>query len=122
MINDNKVYSMLGIANKAKKLVSGEDAVRNSIRQNKIMLVMISTDASENTKKRFNNSADYYKVPCLLWGEKHLLGKCIGKSERSVIGITDINFCNNITKLIDHAYSQPHIKEQNAGGELFEQD
>jgi ribosomal protein L7Ae-like RNA K-turn-binding protein len=110
------------MANRAGKLVSGEDAVRNAIRQKKAKLAIISTDASDNTKKRFNNSAAYYNVPCILWGEKQLLGKCIGKSERSVIGIVDINFCNNITKLIGHAYSQPYVEEQNAGGESFEQD
>lgn len=92
----NRIYSMISLAYKAGKVVSGEDAVRKSIKNGRVKLLIISEDASENTRKRFGNAAEYYKVEKVLWGSKELLGISIGKSERSVIGITDDNFCRSL--------------------------
>ncbi len=112
----NKAYSMIGLANKAGKLVSGEDAVRNSIRSGKSKLVILAEDASDNTKKRFNNSAAFYKIALMTWGLKEELGNCIGKSERSVIGITDDNFSKSITQRLEAEV----IKKERPGGDLLE--
>ncbi|MDD3706368.1 MAG: ribosomal L7Ae/L30e/S12e/Gadd45 family protein [Clostridiaceae bacterium] len=98
----NKVYSMISLANKAGKLVTGEEGVRNLIRSSKLKLLIISEDASDNTKKRMSNSAAFYKVPYIVWGLKNEFGSCIGKSERSVLGVTDENFSNGIkVKILD---------------------
>ncbi|HOR85566.1 MAG TPA: ribosomal L7Ae/L30e/S12e/Gadd45 family protein [Bacillota bacterium] len=94
----NKAYSIISLANKAGKLITGEDAVRNSIRGGKIKLAIISEDASDNTRKRIENTADFYKVPFIVWGAKEEFGNSIGKSSRSVLGITDENFCENLKK------------------------
>ncbi len=119
---ENRIYSMLSIASKAGRIVSGEDPVRNSIRQGKVKMLIISEDASANTYKRFSNAAAYYKVDFIHWGLKQQLGSSIGKSERSILGITDEGFCNNIKELVGHALNQKASVEQNAGGELFEQN
>ena len=110
---------MLGLANKAGKLVSGEDVVRNAIRQGKAKLLIISTDASENTKKRFLNAAEYYKVPVYIWGDKEQLGSSIGKSDRSVIGINDDNFKKSVLSLMDTDQPITPIGKK-SGGELNE--
>lgn len=112
----NRAYSMIGLANKAGKLVSGEDAVRNSIRSGKVKLVVLAGDASGNTKKRFNNSAAFYNIALVTWGLKEELGSCIGKSERSVIGITDDNFSKSIKEKLDAEV----IKIERPGGDLLE--
>lgn len=109
----NKVYSMISLANKAGKLVTGEDSVRNSIRGGRMKLIIVSEDASGNTKKRIGNSSAFYNVPCIIWGMKDEFGNCIGKSARSVLGITDENFSNGIRdKLIDEVRK----KEKPGGG------
>jgi ribosomal protein L7Ae-like RNA K-turn-binding protein len=110
---------MLGLASKAGKLVSGEEIVRNSIRQGKVKLLIISEDASENTKKRFINTAEYYKVPVYIWGYKEQLGSGIGKSNRSVVGIIDNNFTNTIKLLLSAENPVTPIGEK-SGGELNE--
>ncbi|MDF2840217.1 MAG: ribosomal protein L7Ae/L30e/S12e/Gadd45 [Clostridia bacterium] len=115
----NKIYSMLGLASKAGKLVSGEEIVRNTIRQGKVKLLIISEDASENTKKRFLNTAEYYKVPVYIWGNKEQLGSGIGKSNRSVVGISDNNFTKSIQSLLDAENPITPIGEK-SGGELNE--
>lgn len=112
----NKTYSMISLANKAGKLVSGEDAVRNSIRSGKVKLAILAEDASDNTKKRFINSAAFYNIALVTWGLKEELGSCIGKSERSVMGITDENF----SKSLKEKLAVEVIKKQKPGGDLLE--
>lgn len=110
---------MLGLASKAGKIFSGEDVVRNAIRHSKVKLLIISQDASENTKKRFVNAAEYYKVPMRIWGDKERLGSSIGKSNRSVVGIGDANFTNSIITLLNAENPITPIGEK-SGGELNE--
>ena len=112
----NKAYSMISLANKAGKLVTGEDAVRNSIRNGKVKLAIVAEDASDNTKKRFRNSAAFYNVAFITWGFKEELGSCIGKSERSVLGITDENF----SKSLQEKLLAEGIKNEKPGGDLLE--
>ena len=50
----NKVYSYLGLAKRAGQVVSGEQAVMGGIQRGKVLLILIATDASENTRRKFN--------------------------------------------------------------------
>ena len=47
----NKVYGMLGLASRARKVVSGTDAVIETINKREAELVIIAQDASEKTIK-----------------------------------------------------------------------
>ena len=49
----DKVLSLIGLAMKAGQVVSGEFSVEKCIKSGKAKLVIIATDASENTKKKF---------------------------------------------------------------------
>lgn len=107
---------MISLANKAGKLVTGEDAVRNSIRGGKVKLAIVSEDASDNTKKRISNSAAFYNVFLMIWGLKEEFGSNIGKSARSVLGITDENFSKSLKeKLLAEG-----IKNEKPGGDFLE--
>lgn len=91
------------MANKAQKIVSGEDSVRSSIRTKKVKLVIIVEDASYNTKKRFSCCAHYYNIPYCFYLNKDEMAKSIGGKIRSVIGVVDEGFSSQIKKLIDDA-------------------
>lgn len=56
-------------------------------------------------KKRFINMCQYRGVDFRIFGEKDLLGKCIGKVMRAVVGIQDENFAKQLIKLIDNQNS-----------------
>lgn len=90
----NKIYSMLGLATKAGKVASGEFATEKSIKSGKAELVIVSEDASDNTKKMFSDMCVFYKVPKYFFGNKEDLGHAIGKAMRSSLAITDENFAN----------------------------
>lgn len=91
---------MIGMAYKAKKVISGEEILRKSIKENKVKLIIIAEDAADNTKKRFINSATHYNLPYYIYLTMDDFGKCLGWKSRAVIGITDTNFSDVLGKLI----------------------
>lgn len=94
----NKMYSFLGLIQKAGKLTSGSDAVEIEIKKKKCKLLIISEDASENTKKRFIRLAEEHKINYVNFGNQSELGEAIGKPNRSVIGICEENFAKGFLK------------------------
>ena len=64
----NKVLTYLGLATRAGKTVSGEFSVEKSLKQRKARLVVVSEEASENTKKKFRNMCEYRKTPLYFFG------------------------------------------------------
>lgn len=101
------ILSLLGISQKAGKLVSGQDNVERVINSKRIYLIIISQDSSENTKRRFLNMANSKKIPAVVWGNAHELGRSIGKDERKVLSLTDKGLADEIYK---------RIKSLNGGG------
>ena len=96
-----KIQSMIGLANKAGKIISGEDPVRSAIKKDKIHLLLITEDASENTKKRFINSAIYYHIPYFIYLTKEELSISLGLKIRSIVGVADQEFTNCLIRLLD---------------------
>lgn len=114
-MTDN-VYSFLGLAMKAGKLVSGEEGCEKTIRSEKAYLVIVAEDASENTAKKFSNACEYRKVPYVRFGHKEELGRLLGKEIRSVVTVTDAGFAQRLTELIMIRQSN----EKKHGGGLIE--
>ena len=96
----DRVLSMLGIAAKAGKIVSGEFATENAVKSAKAFLVVTAADASENTKKKFRDMTDFYRVPLFVYGTKESLGGCIGKDYRSSLAVTDEKLAEAVTNKI----------------------
>lgn len=99
--NIDKIHSLLGIAMRAGKLVSGEDATMLDLKKNKLNLVIVAEDASNNTKKLFKDKTSYRHVECIHLSTKEGLGVSIGKDSRAVMGIKDAGFAKKIKELMD---------------------
>lgn len=97
---DNKIYGLIGISQKASKVVSGEFSCEKAIKSNKVHLVIIAKDASDNTSKKFNDKCKYRKIPIVEYGTKESLGNAIGKVKRASIAITDEKLAKSIADLI----------------------
>lgn len=89
---------MVGIATKAGRVDSGEFMTENAVKSGKAALVIIAGDASENTKKKFNNMCEFYEVPIRVYSSKEDLGQAIGKEFRATIAITDEGLAQAIMK------------------------
>ena len=86
-----KLLSLIGLARKAGKLTVGTEG-------GKVKLVIASAEASDNTKKRISNCAEYYGV-CAEYVavSPDMLGKAIGKTATACVSIDDENFVKLIT-------------------------
>lgn len=97
---NNKVLSLVGLATKAGKVVSGEFSTEKSVKTGKGFLVLLAEDSSENTKKKFRNMCDFYEVPMYLLSDKESLGRAMGKEFRASAAIQDENFAKAIEKAL----------------------
>ena len=60
-MKNNRVLSLIGLATKAGKTVSGEFSTEKSVKTGKGLLVIVAEDASENTKKKSGICAVFMK-------------------------------------------------------------
>ena len=97
----NKVLSLLGLAFRSGNLVSGEFATREAVRKKAATLVIVANDASDNTKKMFENSCAYYKVPVYQFGMKEELGHAMGKEMRASLAVLDSGFAKALREKLD---------------------
>lgn len=88
--------SFLGLANRARKVISGEELVINEVRKQKAKVVLLSSDASSNTIKKVSDKCSFYKVPLKHVPDRYLLGQAIGKDARVVVAITDEGFAKKL--------------------------
>ena len=98
----DKVLSLLGLAKKAGKVVSGEFSTEAAVKSAKACLVLVSEEASENTKKKFRNMCSYYEVPIYFYGNKEELGRCIGQEFRASLAVTDPGFSEAVKKQLEN--------------------
>ena len=96
-MNHDRLTSLLGLAQKAGKLASGESAVEKAVRSGKAVLLIIAGDASGNAKKNFHDLASYYQVACHEGLSKDELGLATGKPPRAAIAVTDPGFGRSIS-------------------------
>lgn len=73
-MSQNKALSMIGLATKAGKVASGEFCTEKEVKSGRACLVIVADDASDNTKKKFQNMCDFYQVPIYFYKDKETLG------------------------------------------------
>ena len=100
MDNRGKIFGLLGLAAKAGKVQSGEFSVEKAVKSGRAFLVIVSEEASENTRKMFRNMCTYYEVPYYEFGGKEELGHALGKEMRASLAIQDEGFSKAIMKLM----------------------
>lgn len=97
----NKALSMISLATKAGKTVSGEFSTEKEVKTGYAELVIVAGDASDNTKKKFQNMCDFYEVPIYFYADKDTLGHAMGKEFRASLAVTDSGFAKGIMKHLD---------------------
>lgn len=92
----DRILALLGIAQKARAIASGNFLVEQAVSKRTAKLVIIAEDASANTRDGLEKITYYYKVPVLTYGTKETLGHAIGQSERSCVALLDEGFAAKI--------------------------
>lgn len=101
MTNNERLCGLLGLATRAGKAVFGTEACKSSIEKKKVKLIIMTEDAADRTKTNFKEICNKTKIP--IWEGLTIgsLSKAIGKQNKAVIGITDVNFSKEILKIIN---------------------
>jgi len=93
--------NFLGIAVRARKIITGTDLTLNGIRSGEVRLVIMASECSPRTKKDLHNKATYYNVPVIDTISGNELKMAIGK-DRKVIGVTDRGFAKRLEEIMDN--------------------
>ena len=107
----DRIFSMIGMAMNAGKVVSGEFATEKAVKTGKAFLVIVSGAASDNTKKMFRNMCTFYGVPMYAYGTKEDLGHSMGKQFRASLAVTDEGFAKSIEKRLKEAEIRAEVAE-----------
>ena len=83
MENSKKILNLLGLATKAGKIASGEFAAEKAVKSGKAHLVIVSEEASDNTRK------------------KEELGHAMGKEMRASLALLDAGFSKALVKQME---------------------
>ena len=105
-MQNNRILSSLGLAQKAGCIASGEYAVEKAVKGGLASLVIVAEDASDNTKKKFRNMCEFYEVPIYFYKDKDTLGHAMGKEMRASLAVLDEGLAKGILKHIKAEESQ----------------
>lgn len=91
---------MLGFAQRAGGVASGETAVALSLARGKARLLILAEDASEGTVSRLRSLARERSVISITFGTKESLGHAIGKAPRAALAIENRRFAQTLKGLL----------------------
>lgn len=97
----DKAYGYLGLAAKAGKAPSGEFQTEEAIKRGRAGVVILATDASDNTKKHFKDMCAFREIPVVELTDKEELGRRIGRSFRASLAITDQGLARAFLKALE---------------------
>lgn len=95
------VLQLLGLAARARKVISGEELVVKEVRSGKAKLVLLASDAAHNSSKKIQDKCTYYNVEYHVFGDRYDLGHATGKEARVAIAITDNGFAKKMSSLLN---------------------
>lgn len=99
---EKQIYSLIGICRKSGNVKAGEFMTEKTVKQGGAFLVIVAEDSSDNTKKKFKNMTDFYKVPYREFGDKDNLGNSIGCEFRASLAITNKGLADKLIEKIDN--------------------
>lgn len=100
MNNADKALSLLGLAARAGKIISGEEQVVKGIQRGNVLYVIIAEDASVNSRKKLTDKCIFYDIPFNEIFDRDKIGHAIGKESRVTVGVTDQGFSMQLEKLL----------------------
>ncbi len=100
-MNEEKICNLLGLAQRAGKLMSGDFIVEKMVKRQTVPLLILAADCATNNSKKYRQMAQTYDVPMREILTKERLGNAIGKERRVVILVNDKGFAKALLAEID---------------------
>ena len=102
--SENDILRFLGLANRASKVVSGNDQIIEEARKGNIKLLLVARDISTNTFDKFLSvlqKSDREIPSAYRFADKYKLGNAIGKPDRALVAVTDEGFAGKLEKMLE---------------------
>lgn len=100
-MNEDKILNLLGLAQRAGKVISGDFIVEKAIKRKEPKLVLLAGDCASNNEKKYIQLADIHHIPLCSIATKEALGTAIGKDVRVVVAVLDDGFVKALLKEIN---------------------
>ena len=95
-MNRDNTLNLLGLTQRAGKLVSGETFVLEKIKSKEAKLVFVASNASLNTSRRLKQKAWFYEIDVIDSFTSEELSNSIGKVSRKTIAVLDKGFAEKM--------------------------
>jgi len=88
----DKLLNLIGLAKKAGKLEAGEEPAGAAARAKHARLILIASDAADNTRRRALHFGEAGECICLeIPPTKEDLGRALGRTSCALLALTDIH-------------------------------
>ena len=95
----DSIAPFLGLALRAGRLAVGEEPVGAACRAHKARLLLLASDAADNTIRRALQFSQAGTIPCLTLSlTKEALGACLGRASCAMLAITDAGFAAGLAE------------------------
>ena len=93
----NRILSLLGLALRGNHLAVGEEPVEAVARARDARVLLLASDAADNTRRRVEHFADagqcmWLRIPFTT----EELGRAVGRSSAAIVAVTDIGLANAV--------------------------
>ncbi|UUM62723.1 YlxQ-related RNA-binding protein [Streptococcus suis] len=95
-----KILNLLGLAQRADRLISGEELVVDAIRKQQAKLVFLANDAAGNLSKKVTDKSHTYQVEVVTAFSTLELSAAVGKA-RKVLAVTDAGFTKKMRSIME---------------------
>ena len=100
MNKEERILNLLGLAQRAGKIISGEELVIAAIKNQQASLVFLANDAATNLTKKVNDKGLSYNVEVVTVFSTLELSAAIGKP-RKVLAVADAGFTKKMRSLME---------------------
>ncbi|EHI69079.1 YlxQ-related RNA-binding protein [Streptococcus ictaluri] len=100
MTNLQRLSNLIGLAQRAGKVISGEELVVKAIQNQQVKLVFLANDAGPNVTKKVTDKSHYYNVEVSTVFSALELSAALGKP-RKVVAIADAGFSKKMRTLME---------------------
>lgn len=95
----NKFLQFLGLTKQAGNLKEGYNKCEEALKFGQAKLIIMSVDASINTKDKFNTYCDRYNTTIINSFSKEELGSALGRLEINVVCVTEARMSKRLLEL-----------------------
>ncbi|MCL2618772.1 MAG: ribosomal L7Ae/L30e/S12e/Gadd45 family protein [Defluviitaleaceae bacterium] len=95
-----RAASLLSLASRAGKVSSGEESIEKALQSGTCQLIIISEEASGNTRKKFVNKCHYYGKEAIVCGTVECISTAIGRHTRVAVAVNDKGFAKLLRECI----------------------